>query len=60
MKLQAMDVRGEAQLRPAFEVVEKAIADKAFPGATLAVGIGKVSRTPLKVEPTTRTRRPRR
>jgi len=49
MKLQAMDVRGEAQLRPAFEVVEKAIADKAFPGATLAVGYrGKVSRTPLE------------
>jgi beta-glucosidase-like glycosyl hydrolase/CubicO group peptidase (beta-lactamase class C family) len=44
MTLQAMDVRGEAQLRPAFEVVEKAIADKAFPGATMAVGYrGKVS-----------------
>ncbi len=44
MALQAMDVRGEAQLRPAFEVVEKAIADKAFPGATMAVGYrGKVS-----------------
>jgi beta-N-acetylhexosaminidase len=44
MTLQAMDVRGEAQLRPAFAVVEKAIADKAFPGATMAVGYrGKVS-----------------
>ena len=44
MTLQAMDVRGEAQLRPAFEVVEKAIADKAFPGATMAVGYrGEVS-----------------
>jgi beta-glucosidase-like glycosyl hydrolase/CubicO group peptidase (beta-lactamase class C family) len=44
MTLQAMDVRGEAQLRPAFEEVEKAIADKAFPGATMAVGYrGKVS-----------------
>src|SRR5216684_2715879 len=38
MKLQPMDVRGEAQLQPAFDVIEKAISDKAFPGATLAVG----------------------
>ena len=38
MKLQPMDVRGEAQLQPAFTVVENAIADKAFPGATIAVG----------------------
>jgi beta-N-acetylhexosaminidase len=38
MKLQPMDVRGEAQLQPAFSVIENAIADKAFPGATLAVG----------------------
>lgn len=44
MKLQPMDVRGEAQLQPAYEVIEKAIADKAFPGATLAVGYrGKVA-----------------
>lgn len=44
MKLEAMDVRGEAQLRPAFEAIEKAIADKAFPGATLAVAYkGKLS-----------------
>jgi beta-N-acetylhexosaminidase len=44
MKLQLMDVRGEAQLQPAFKVVEDAIADKAFPGATIAVGYrGKVS-----------------
>jgi CubicO group peptidase (beta-lactamase class C family) len=44
MKLQAMDVRGEAKLQPAFDVIEKAISDKAFPGATLAVGYhGKVS-----------------
>jgi CubicO group peptidase (beta-lactamase class C family) len=33
-----MDTRAEAQLRPAFDVIERAIADKAFPGATLAVG----------------------
>jgi len=44
MTLQPMDVRGETQLQPAFPVVENAIADKAFPGATLAVGYrGKVS-----------------
>jgi beta-N-acetylhexosaminidase len=44
MTLQPMDARGEAQLRPAYDVVEKAIADKAFPGATLAVGYrGKVA-----------------
>jgi beta-glucosidase-like glycosyl hydrolase/CubicO group peptidase (beta-lactamase class C family) len=44
MTLQSMDVRGEAQLRPAFSVIEKAIAEKAFPGATIAVGYrGKVS-----------------
>jgi CubicO group peptidase (beta-lactamase class C family) len=44
MKLQSMDGRAEAELQPAFEVIEKAIADKAFPGATLAVGCrGKVA-----------------
>jgi len=44
MKLQPMDARGEAQLKPAYDVIEKAVADKRFPGATLAVGNrGKVS-----------------
>jgi beta-glucosidase-like glycosyl hydrolase/CubicO group peptidase (beta-lactamase class C family) len=44
MTLQAMDVRGVALLKPAFDVIEKAIADKAFPGAALAVGYrGKLS-----------------
>ena len=44
MKLAPMDVRSEAQLQPAFDVIEAAIKDKAFPGATLAVGYhGKVS-----------------
>ena len=44
MKLQPMDVRGEAQLQPSFAVIENAIADKAFPGATVAIGYrGKVS-----------------
>jgi len=30
MALQPMDVRGEAQLQPAFSVIEKAISDKRF------------------------------
>ena len=38
MTLEKADVRGEALLRPAYTVIENAIADKAFPGATLAVG----------------------
>ncbi len=38
MTVQPMEVRAEAQLQPAFDVIERAIADKAFPGATLAVG----------------------
>jgi beta-N-acetylhexosaminidase len=44
MKLQPMDVQDEARLQPAFTVLENAVADKAFPGATLAVGYkGRVS-----------------
>ncbi len=44
MTLQPMDVRGEAILQPAWEVIERGVADKAFPGATLAVGYrGKVA-----------------
>ena len=44
MTLQAMDMGGEALLKPAFDVIEKAIGDRAFPGATLAVGYrGKLS-----------------
>jgi len=44
MTLQPADVRSEAILQPIFNVVEHAVADKAFPGATLAVGYkGKVS-----------------
>src|SRR5437016_556163 len=44
MALQPMDARGDAQLQPAFDVIERAIANKAFPGATLAVGYrGKAS-----------------
>jgi beta-glucosidase-like glycosyl hydrolase/CubicO group peptidase (beta-lactamase class C family) len=44
MILQPMDIRDEAQLKPAFQVIEGAVADKVFPGATLAIGYrGKVS-----------------
>jgi beta-N-acetylhexosaminidase len=44
MTVQPVDAHGEAQLQPAYQVIEKAIADKAFPGATLAVGYrGKFS-----------------
>ena len=44
MQLQAMGAREAEQLHPAYEVIEKAIADKAFPGATVAIGYrGKVA-----------------
>jgi beta-N-acetylhexosaminidase len=44
MTLSPMEVRAGAKLQPALDVLEKAIAEKAFPGATLAVGCkGKVS-----------------
>src|ERR1700720_4245023 len=44
MTVQPMDVRGEALLQPAYSVLEAAVADKASPGATLAVGYkGKVA-----------------
>ncbi|HMD44501.1 MAG TPA: glycoside hydrolase family 3 N-terminal domain-containing protein [Candidatus Acidoferrum sp.] len=44
MTLQPMDLRVERQLQPAFSVIEKAISDRAFPGATIAVGYrGRVS-----------------
>jgi beta-N-acetylhexosaminidase len=44
MKLQPLNVRAEAQLQPAFDVIEAAVKEKAFPGATLAVGYkGKIS-----------------
>ena len=44
MTVQPMDAREDSQLRPAYEVIEKAVKDKAFPGATLAVGLrGKVA-----------------
>src|SRR5262249_13828081 len=40
MRLQAMDVRREEQLRPAFQIVEEAIADKVTPGGSVAIGYG--------------------
>ena len=44
MKLEPMDAGGEAKLQPAFTVIESAVADRAFPGATIAIGYrGKVS-----------------
>jgi beta-N-acetylhexosaminidase len=44
MTVQPMDAGDAAKLQPAFDVIEKAIAEKAFPGATLEVGYrGKVS-----------------
>jgi beta-N-acetylhexosaminidase len=44
MTLQSMDAREDSKLRSAYEVIEKAAKDKAFPGATLAVGFrGKVA-----------------
>ena len=44
MTLTGFDVSGEVQIKSVSEVIEKAIADRAFPGATLAVGFrGKLS-----------------
>ncbi len=42
MTVQPMDAREDSQLRPAYEVIERAVKDKAFPGATLAVGFRDV------------------
>ena len=38
MTVEPMNSSADAKLQPAYDVLEKAIADKAFPGATLAVG----------------------
>jgi beta-N-acetylhexosaminidase len=44
MTLQDVDAETDMKLQPAFSVIERAIADKAFPGATIAVGYhGRVS-----------------
>ena len=38
MTVEPMETGEDAQLEPAYAVIERAIRDKAFPGATLAVG----------------------
>src|SRR5467141_611415 len=44
MTVLPMDAKEEKKLQPAFDVIERAIAERAFPGATLAVGYrGKVA-----------------
>jgi len=49
MTLQPMDVRGEALLKPAFEVVQKAIGDRAFPGANAGGWLsGQVERARIR------------
>src|SRR5260370_19394282 len=70
MTVLPVDARNDAQLQPAYDVIERAIADKAFPGATLAVGyrgkvlvhaFGKLSyhaQSPTTVPPTHHDARP--
>lgn len=44
MTLRPMDAREDSQLQLAYDILKKAVEDKAFPGATLAVGYrGKVA-----------------
>lgn len=44
MKLQPLDANAQAELQPAYDIVEDGIKDKAYPAATLAVGYrGKVA-----------------
>jgi beta-N-acetylhexosaminidase len=44
MTLQPIDASAEKKLQPAYDIVDAAIKDKAFPGATLAIGYqGKVA-----------------
>src|SRR5882724_241663 len=44
MAVPPMDSTEEKKLRPAFDVIEKGLSEKAFPGATVAVGYrGKVA-----------------
>ncbi len=44
MTVQPTDAKADKELQFAYNVIEKAIADKAFPGATLAIGYqGKVA-----------------
>jgi len=46
MTVQPMDLRGEAQLQPAYGVIEKAIADKAFPGGDAGGWLSRESGAP--------------
>jgi CubicO group peptidase (beta-lactamase class C family) len=39
MKLRASDVVADAKLKPAYDVLDRAVADHAFPGGVLAVGL---------------------
>jgi beta-N-acetylhexosaminidase len=44
MTLQPVEAAADVQLQPAYNVIDRAVEDKAFPGATLAVGYrGKVA-----------------
>src|SRR5262249_55534752 len=44
LTLQRMDARSEAELQSSYDIIERAIKDRAFPGATLAIGYrGKVT-----------------
>ena len=44
MTVQPVQAAADVQLQPAYNVIDRAVADKAFPGATLAVGYrGKVA-----------------
>jgi beta-N-acetylhexosaminidase len=44
MTVQPMDSPSDSRLQPAYEVIERAIADGSFPGATVAIGYrGKVA-----------------
>jgi beta-N-acetylhexosaminidase len=38
MELREADARDEAKLQPAYDVLDRAVADRAFPGGVLAVG----------------------
>jgi beta-N-acetylhexosaminidase len=39
MKLRAVDATNDAKLKPAYDVLDRAVADRAFPGGVLAVGL---------------------
>ena len=64
MTLQPAEAAADRQLQPAYNVIDRAVDDKAFPGATLAVGyrgkvalhsFGKLSYDPQDSDTTVRT-----